>query len=44
MKGRLKLSNLDYNTKHPVLFTAKHPVVQVLLEKAHQDNLYEGTE
>ena len=44
VKGRLKLSNLDYNAKHPILLTAKHPVVQLLLEKAHRDNLHEGTE
>ena len=43
-KGRLKHSNLDYNAKHPILLTAKHPVVQLLLEKAHRDNLHEGTE
>ena len=44
MKGRLKHSNLDYNAKHPILLTVKHPVVQLLLEKAHRDNLNEGTE
>ena len=40
----LKHSNLDYNAKHPMLLTAKHPVVQLLLEKAHRGNLHEGTE
>ena len=35
VKGRLKHSNLDYNAKHPILLTAKHPVVHLLLEKAH---------
>ena len=44
VKGRLKHSNFDYNAKHPILLTAKHPVVQLLLEKAHRDNLHEGTE
>ena len=44
VKGRLKHSNLDYNAKHPIFLTAKHPVVQLLLEKAHRDNLHEGTE
>ena len=44
VKGRLKHSNLDYNAKNPILLTAKHPVVQLLLEKAHRDNLHEGTE
>ena len=42
VKGRLKHSNLDYNAKHPILLTAKHPVVQTLLEKAHQNNLHDG--
>ena len=44
VKGWLNHSNLDYKAKHPILLTAKHPVVQLLLEKAHQDNLHEGTE
>ena len=44
MKGRLKHSNLDYNAKHPILLTAKHPVVQLLLEKPHRDSLHEGRE
>ena len=42
VKGRLKHSNLDYNAKHPILLTAKHPVVQLLLKKALRDNLHEG--
>ena len=44
VKGRLKHSNLDYNAKHPILLTAKHPVVDILLERTHRDNLHEGTE
>ena len=44
VEGGLKRSNLDYNAKHPILLTAKHPVVQFLLEKAHRENLHEGTE
>ena len=43
VKGRLKHSNLDYNAKQAILLTAKLPVVQLLLEKAHRDNLHEGT-
>ena len=43
VKGRLKHSNLDYNAKHPILLTAKHPVVQLLSERADRDNLHEGT-
>ena len=44
VKGRLKHSNLAYNAKYPILLTAKHPVVQLLLERLHRDNLHEGTE
>ena len=44
VKGRLKHANFDYNAKHPILLTAKHPVVQLLLERAHRDNLRKGTE
>ena len=44
VKVRLKHSNLDYNAKHLILLTAKHPVVQLLLEKAHRDNLHQGTD
>ena len=44
VKGRLKHSKRDYNAKHPILLTAKHPVVQLLLEKANRGNLHEGKE
>ena len=44
VKGQLKHSNLDYVAKHQILLTAKYPVVQLLLGKAHQDNQHEGTE
>ena len=43
-EGKLKHLNLDYNAKHPIFLTAKHPAVQLLSEKAHRDNLNEGTE
>ena len=44
VNGRLKHSILDYNAKHPILLNAKHPVVQLLLERAHRVNLHEGIE
>ena len=44
VKGRLKRSNPDYNAKHPILLKEKHRLVQLLLGKAHRDNLHEGTE
>ena len=43
VKGRLKHSNFDYKAKQPILLTAKHPVLPILFEKAHRDNLHEGT-
>ena len=33
VKGRLKHSNLDYSANDPILLTAKHPVLQLLLGK-----------
>ena len=42
MKGRLKHSNLDYHAKHLKLLTVKHPLVQLLLERARCNNLYKG--
>ena len=44
VKGRLKHSNLIYNAKHPIFLIAKYPVVQFRLERAHRDNLHEGTD
>ena len=44
VKWRLKQSNPVYNAKHPIFLIAKHPVVQLRMERAHQDNLHEGTE
>ena len=44
VKGRLKQSNLAYNTKHPILLKAKYPELQLLLERAHRDNLQEGAD
>ena len=44
VNGQMKHSNLDYNAKQSILLTAKHPVVQLLLEKANRDNLHEDTE
>ena len=43
VNDQMKNSNLDYNAKHWILSTAKHPVVQ-FQESAHRDNLHEGTE
>ena len=43
-KGRLNISDLDDNAKHPTLLTAKRPFVQLQLKRAHYDNLPKGTE
>ena len=38
-----KDSNFDYNETHPKLLTAKHPILQILLERAHRDSLHVST-
>ena len=35
VEPQLKRSNLDFNAKHPILLTAKRPVVKHLFEKKH---------
>ena len=44
VKDWQRLSNLGYNAEHPILLSAKHPIVQLLYEKAHRDNPDQGTE
>ena len=44
LKGRLNKSMLPDETKHPILLSAKHPVIILLLRQAHVDNHHEGTE
>ena len=44
VKGRLKHSNLAYERKQPILLTARHNAVQLMLQAEHKMNHHEGTE
>ena len=43
-KGRLRLSGLSPQMKHPVLLSLKHPLVILMLRQAHEVNYIEGTD
>ena len=43
-KGRLGKSDIDYDTKHPILLHWKHPAVELFLKSEHLRNFHEGTE
>ena len=40
----LKSICIDITNKHPILLSAKHPIVRNLIEDAHEKNHHEGTE
>ena len=44
LKGRLRHADASYEMKHPILLSAKHPIVRKLIEDAHLSNYHEGTE
>ena len=44
LKGRLRHAVASYEMKHPILLSAKHPIVRKLIEDAHESNYHEGTE
>ena len=44
LKGRLRHADASYEMKHPILLSAKHPIVRKLIEDAHESNYHEGTE
>ena len=44
LKGRLRHVDASYEMKHPILLSAKPPIVRKLVEDAHESNYYEGTE
>ena len=43
LKGRLKKASFSDNLKHPVLHSAKHRVVVLMLRQMLEDNHHEGT-
>ena len=44
LKGRLSKATISDDLKHPILFSAKHPAVVLMLIQMHEDNHHEGTE
>ena len=44
LRGRLRHADASYEMKHPILLSAKHPLVRNLIEDAHENNYHEGTE
>ena len=44
LRGRLRHADTSYEMKHPILLSAKHPIVRKLIEDAHESNYHEGTE
>ena len=43
-QGRIGKSQLNFETKHPVLLHWKHHVVELFLQNEHKNNHHEGTE
>ena len=44
LKRRLRHADASYETKHPILLSARHPIVRKLIDDAHKSNYHEGTE
>ena len=44
LKVRLRHADASYEMKHPILLSAKHPIVRKLIEVAHESNYHEKTE
>ena len=36
LKRQLRLADASYDLKHPILLSAKHPIVRKLIENAHE--------
>ena len=43
-QGRIGKSQLNFETKHPILLHWKHHVVELFLQNEHKNNHHEGTE
>ena len=44
LKGQLRHADASYDMKHLILLSAKHPIVRIMIEDAHENNYHEGTE
>ncbi|KRX34641.1 hypothetical protein T05_6672 [Trichinella murrelli] len=40
--GRLRLSDLDYEMKYPIILPKKHHVVNLIIDRAHSNTLHAG--
>lgn len=43
-RGRLRKANIEYQTKHPIILSSKHPVVKLFLEHQHRQYHHQGVE
>ena len=41
LRGRLRHADASYEMKHPILLSAKHPIVRKLIEDAHENNYHD---
>ena len=44
LRGRLREAKISNDFKNPILLSAKHPAVVLMLRELHEDNHHEGTE
>ena len=44
LRGRLRHDAASFEIKHPILLSAKHPIVRKLIEDAQNSNYIEETE
>ena len=44
LEGRLSRTRVNDGSKHPILLSAKHPAVFLMLRIMHADSHHEGTE
>ena len=44
LRGRLSKATIIDDLKHPILLSAKHPAVVLMLREMHEGNHHEGTE
>ena len=44
LRGRLRFAEKSYDIKHPILISAKHPIVRKVIDDAHENNYHEAAE
>ena len=43
-RGRLSKADFEFDTKHPILLSSKHPATRLMMLKCHLDNFHQGVE